>query len=83
VQDGPVLTLLRVLGQQQQGEDQLGVQCCIADDFQHCIHLEALAREEAVVHGHCAWSPWVKLECGLEGSPMDMTSRRMMCPSIS
>ena len=53
VQDGQVLALLGVFGQQQQRQDQLRVERCVADDLEHRVALEALAGEEAIVHRHC------------------------------
>ena len=53
VQDGQVLALLGVFGQQQQRQDELRVERCVADDLEHRVALEALAGEEAIVHRHC------------------------------
>lgn len=53
VEDGPVLALLSVLGQEKQRENELRVERRVADDFEDRVSLEALAGEETVVHGHC------------------------------
>jgi hypothetical protein len=53
VEDGPILALLCVLGQQKQWENYVRVERRVADDFEDRVPLEALAGEETVVHGHC------------------------------
>ena len=55
VQDGQVLALLGVAGEQQQGEEDAGVEGGGADDLEDDVEAEALAGEEASVHRHGGW----------------------------
>ena len=53
MQDGQVLALLGVAGEQQQREEEARVEGGGADDLEDDVKAEALAGEEAGMDGHC------------------------------
>ena len=52
MEDGKVLTLLGVLCEQEQRQEDLCVERGVADNLEHSITLEPFAGEESVVHRH-------------------------------